>query len=87
MSTVKLNVQGMSCGACVSHVEATLKPLSGVENVTVDLEASRVLVSGAPDIQHLVEALRDAGYPSQLTDQLPSTKNSAPAGGSGCCCR
>ena len=49
MSTIELNVQEMSCGACVRHVTQALSPLPGVEAVEVDLQAGRVRVSGNPD--------------------------------------
>lgn len=88
MSSVRLNVQGLSCGACERHVKTALKPLPGVQNVIVDLETGQVLVSGAIDSLRLVEALKTAGYPSKVIDQMPDTNaNKQPAGGGCCCCR
>ncbi|WP_276617092.1 heavy-metal-associated domain-containing protein [Pseudomonas syringae] len=87
MSTTELNVQGMTCGACVKHVKAALMASPGVVDVTVELKTGHVLVSGSTDKQSLVDALNEAGYPAQVAEQgLGSTPN-APIGSRGCCCR
>lgn len=66
MKTVELQVQGMSCGSCVKHVTEALRPLEGVSDVTVDLQAGRVKVSGDSDNHALLAVLQDAGYPARL---------------------
>jgi len=88
MSTIELNVQDMTCGACVRHVTAALSPLPGVEAVEVDLQAGRVLVRGTPDSAALIAALDDAGYPAQLASPAaaPSPAKTGGCGG-GCGCR
>ena len=87
MSTIHLEVQGMSCGGCVKNVTAALKPLAGVSTVDVDLQAGHVTVNG--DLAHgadpLVLALTAAGYPAKAgtgtaTAAAPGTKKSG-----GCC--
>lgn len=90
MKTVELQVQGMSCGSCVKHVTEALRPLEGVSDVTVDLQAGRVKVSGVSDSHPLLAALEDAGYPAQLAtvESVASRKISGCGGnGGGCCCR
>ncbi|OPK07356.1 MULTISPECIES: heavy-metal-associated domain-containing protein [Pseudomonas] len=90
MKTVELQVQGMSCGSCVKHVTEALRPLEGVSDVTVDLQAGRVKVSGDSDNHALLAALQDAGYPAQLaTVESVSSKKTSGCGGNGggCCCR
>lgn len=89
MSTIELNVQDMTCGACVKHVTAALSPLPGVEAVEVDLQAGRVWVSGTPDNAALIAALDDAGYPAQLASQAaaPATSKTGCGGSGGCGCR
>ncbi|MFC7403612.1 heavy-metal-associated domain-containing protein [Georgenia alba] len=37
--TTVVDVQGMTCGACVAHVTAELKALPAVKNVSVQLNA------------------------------------------------
>jgi len=90
MKTVELQVQGMSCGSCVKHVTEALRPVEGVSDVTVDLQAGRVKVSGDSDSHALLSALQEAGYPAQLAtmESVPSKKASGCGGnGGGCCCR
>lgn len=67
MSTTRetvLEVEGMSCGSCVRHVDHALRTVDGVTAVEVRLKERRVLVRHGEDapLPQLVEALRDAGY-------------------------
>ena len=85
MSTIHLEVQGMSCGGCVKSVTAALTPLPGVTGVDVDLSGGHVTVTG--DLPQggdpLVLALTAAGYPAKMTSAMtaaPSVKKSG-----GCC--
>lgn len=87
MSTIHLEVQGMTCGGCVKNVTAALRPLTGVSAVDVDLQAGHVTVNG--DLLQggdpLVLALTAAGYPAKLvtgmaTAAVPGTQKSG-----GCC--
>ncbi len=90
MKTVELQVQGMSCGSCVKHVTEALRPLEGVSDIAVDLQAGRVKVSGVSDSLALLAALQDAGYPAQLaTMESVASKKASGCGGNsgGCCCR
>ena len=45
MENTTLTVKGMSCGHCVKAVEDSVGQLSGVESVSVDLDAGTVQVS------------------------------------------
>lgn len=90
MKAVELQVQGMSCGSCVKHVTEALRPVEGVSDVAVDLQAGRVKVSGDSDSHALLAALENAGYPAQLAtvESVASKKASGCGGnGGGCCCR
>jgi copper chaperone len=94
MKTIDLEVQGMSCDSCVNHVTQALKPVSGVDDVAVDLQSGRVRVSGTFDagVERLVSALADAGYPAKPANtsaSKPSSNTTAPrprAARGGCCC-
>jgi len=59
-----LTVEGMTCGHCVSHVESALKEVEGVAEVEVNLEAKKVVVKSAGDInaESLKKAVAEAGY-------------------------
>ena len=81
MSTIHLEVQGMSCGGCVKSVTAALTRLTGVSTVDVDLQSGHVTVNG--DLTQggdpLVLALTAAGYPAKLTSAMtasPAVKKS-----------
>ena len=95
MSTIELEVQGMSCGSCVKHVTLALQPLTGVRGVEVDLQSGRVRVSGEfpQGSDPMVAALSAAGYPAHLATATVATAQpktsgcqSGRAGKDGCCC-
>jgi copper chaperone CopZ len=92
MSTIELDVQGMSCGGCAKHVTQSLRALPGAGSVDVDLAAGRVRLSG--ELGHgseaAIAALAAAGYPAQLTTSPTATTLPKPKGcqssNGGCCC-
>ncbi len=63
--TVVLPIGGMTCAACVAHVEEALRGLPGVVSVTVNLATEKATVTfipgvvGIPDFQR---AVAEAGY-------------------------
>lgn len=52
MSSIKLQVQGMTCGACVRHVTQALNAIAGVEAIDVDLQSGLVRVEGGACSPH-----------------------------------
>ena len=63
--SVSLNIGGMTCAACVSHVEKALRGVDGVESSAVNLATERATIqyaAGAADLEDLREAVEDAGY-------------------------
>ena len=62
---VTLGIDGMTCAACVSHVEHALTDVQGVESASVNLATERATVeyvqgvTGIADLRHAVE---DSGY-------------------------
>lgn len=58
----KLQVSGMTCGSCVSHVEHALKTVPGVVAATVDLRNETATVEGRADIQALLARVEAEGY-------------------------
>jgi copper chaperone CopZ len=87
MSEINLSVSGMTCGSCVKHVTNALKPLDGVQDVSVDLGAGKVKVTRATDkSDDLIAALIEDGYPAQLdVGGAPQAKQGGGCGG-GCKC-
>ena len=69
MSTKTLEVRGMTCGACVRHVEGALRAVAGVTKVSVDLtHGSAIVEHDATDVSeaNLIAAVIDAGYEARV---------------------
>ncbi|SDI56786.1 copper chaperone CopZ [Natribacillus halophilus] len=65
MTNKTLNVQGMSCGHCVSSIEGNVGELYGVETVKVNLEGGKVDVTFDPDkveLKNITEVIEEQGY-------------------------
>ena len=65
LNQVTLPISGMTCAACVMHVEGGLKDVPGVENAMVNLANERATVQFDPEqtnIDKMVAAVRDVGY-------------------------
>ncbi len=65
MNEIVLNITGMSCGGCVSSVEAVLTAQPGVNRVEVDLAAGTARIQfdparSTPDT--LAQAVSAAGF-------------------------
>ena len=62
--TKTLNIEGMMCAHCVSHVEKALSALEGVASAKADLEDKKatVTLSGEVSDQELKNAVTEAGY-------------------------
>ncbi len=64
-----LDVSGMSCPSCVRHINDALRALDGVDKVVVRMRDGKVLVrhdGQKATADHLIAALREAGYASTL---------------------
>ncbi|KAK4542790.1 hypothetical protein LTR36_006166 [Oleoguttula mirabilis] len=69
MTTTTLKVEGMTCGACTSSVEAGFKDVEGVGSVSVSLVMERaVIVHDADKIgaQELREIVEDRGFDGEV---------------------
>ncbi|HEU4544267.1 MAG TPA: copper ion binding protein [Jiangellaceae bacterium] len=64
MATSTYQVQGMTCGHCVSAVSSEIGQLSGVSDVSVDLETGKVTVTAEQplDVDAVRAAVEEAGY-------------------------
>lgn len=63
--TKVINVEGMSCSHCENTVKKSVGALNGVDNVTVDLGAKKVMVEYDPDkvnIETIKGTIEDQGY-------------------------
>ncbi len=67
--SVTINVEGMVCAACQSHVQKALDETQGVSKAAVNLMTGQAQVSFDPAIvepEKLIEAIRDTGYEAEL---------------------
>ncbi|MDQ3889093.1 MAG: heavy-metal-associated domain-containing protein [Actinomycetota bacterium] len=63
---IEYSVPAMSCGGCVSAIEAELSAVPGVEEVRADLQTKLVTVAGsALDGAALRAAIEEAGYEAE----------------------
>lgn len=63
MTTRTYTVDGMTCTHCVNAVTLEVRKVSGVSEVTVDLPAGTVTVTGDPlDDAAVAAAVDEAGY-------------------------
>jgi copper chaperone CopZ len=63
-ATSTWTVTGMTCGHCVASVTEEVSGLAGVEDVQVDLESGRVVVTSAAELDpaDMAAAVEEAGY-------------------------
>ncbi len=71
MKNIKFKVFGMTCAACVSHVERAVKRIEGVKEVSVSLLTNSMSVAfEAPAKEKLIcEAVKNAGYSAEVFSQ------------------
>jgi copper ion binding protein len=64
MTSSTYQVQGMTCGHCVSAVSSEIGQLSGVSDVSVDLATGKVIVTADQplDDEAVRAAVEEAGY-------------------------
>ena len=66
---VSLSIEGMTCAACVGHVESALKAAPGVTEASVNLAIEKATVSvasGLTTVERLVQSVEEAGYGARL---------------------
>lgn len=77
LETKTLDIDGMTCSACVRNVEQTVKGLDGVDDASVNFATERLRVTYDPEkmtLEDLIHAVRKKGYeatPPQ--DQITKT--------------
>jgi Cu+-exporting ATPase len=64
-SLTDLPITGMTCAACANRIERILKRQAGVADASVNFATERATIHynpGQTDIDHLIEAVENAGY-------------------------
>ncbi len=71
LETVSISVSGMTCAACVMHVEHALTDVAGVEEARVNLASERAVVEVPEGLSFdvLASAVKDAGYGARTETQ------------------
>ena len=67
--TVTLSVPGMTCAVCPITIKKALNKVEGVETIEVNLEKKEALVTfddAKTTVEALLEATKNAGYPSSV---------------------
>ncbi|MBP7602354.1 MAG: heavy-metal-associated domain-containing protein [Spirochaetes bacterium] len=59
---MKFIVGDMSCQHCVRRITEAVGRVSGVTNVSIDLERKLVEVNGTADTGAVINAIKSAGY-------------------------
>ena len=68
MSTLEVQVEGMTCQHCVQAVRTSIDALGGIDQISIDLATGNVQLEGASIDQAAVEqAVHDAGYSLSAT--------------------
>jgi Cu+-exporting ATPase len=73
MSTVRLDIDGMTCTSCAARVEKRLNRLDGVEaTVNYATEKATVQLGGDVEVQDVIDAVAATGYSASLPSTDPS---------------
>lgn len=63
---MQFTVSDMTCGHCVSRVTQAIKSVDAGADVKVDLETKRVEVESKASAEHVLTAVRAAGYSASV---------------------
>ena len=69
MEIIQLDVKGMTCASCVSHVEKGIKKTDGIDMASVNLATDKATVSYDPkitNIEDIIRSVEDAGYAASV---------------------
>ncbi|OAL20541.1 hypothetical protein AYO22_08842 [Fonsecaea multimorphosa] len=83
LTATTISIQGMTCGACTSSVEAGFKDVPGVKSMSVSLLAERAIVQHDAKIisaDALAEIIEDRGFDASVIDSKLQDAT-RPAGG------
>jgi len=59
---ITLKVPDMTCDHCKMAISKAIRQLDKIEDVVVDLNSKLVKVIGMPNMQEVVNAVKEAGY-------------------------
>lgn len=80
----RLDVAGMSCASCATHVTEALLEVEGVSRAKVDLESGSAMVGGEGiDPDAVAAAVLEAGYTAGPAEATPAPHHAATPGEDG----
>ena len=62
----RIDVGGMTCAACVSHVENAIMKIPGIDSVAVNLALGKVDFRGEVAIEEVMAAVNSSGYQASI---------------------
>ncbi len=76
-TTTTLELDGLSCAACVGRAERALLAVPGVDSASVNLASGRARITGAaaPDLVAVAAAVTAAGYPARTATATLAVEN------------
>ena len=76
MKKCDFNVTGMSCAACVAHVEKAARSVKGTDGVVVNLLTGGMRVTGDFDEKEIIKAVEGAGYKAEVAGAATGSNSS-----------
>ena len=74
IQTTELNIKGMDCAECATHIEERLRKIDGVQTAQVFLAAEKGVVAFDParaNLAAFASAIGELGYQTLLPDAAP----------------
>ena len=84
IATTTLAVEGMTCGACTSAVQAGFKDVAGIKSISISLLSERAVVEHDPAIitpEAIAEIIDDRGFDARVLETKNSTTQTSPVNG------
>jgi Cu+-exporting ATPase len=72
MEILQLDIEGMTCASCVSHVEKGIKKIPGIDMANVNLATEKATVSYDPESvspEDIVKSVFDSGYGATVSSE------------------
>ena len=80
LSTILVNVEGMTCTSCVNNIQSNISKKKGVASVQVSLQEKTAEIcygGSSTSPQKLVDAIEDLGFQATLKSSTPSPFHSS----------
>lgn len=68
----QLSIKGMTCSACVNHIQKEVEQLFGILNVSVNLASEKAFVEYIPtliSLKEIADAIKSSGYEAEFVEE------------------